>query len=392
VNRILVSGRSADYVLQLESSIAELGDYDLATNVLLNGITDPLEAADERPDILVLLVVDNQLSELETLSRKGPADRVPLVVIGDALEPATMRLAMQAGARDFLSADTDENQLAETLRLLAAENEQQSIRTDCRVVSVINASGGDGASTIAVNLAVALAKEQTDPVAAIDLDLQYSSLRSSFDTQPGRSLTEALDRIEELDSTALSGYYVETSTGLDLACAALESEVHNRDALDVPFSKFLNMSTSKYGWIVIDVPNQIDALSATTLESSEHIVLVMQQNLKSIHQATAFLELIRQQLAIPVERVSLVVNRFHKSATLELADIKRVVKADPIYTVPNEFELVSKSNELGRPLYTENTTSRTAVAVRTILASFGVVDSPAKSNFIARGISALLRN
>ena len=391
MTRILIAGRSAEYVLHLQPRIAELGPYETQINVLSNGVTNPLTSVEPLPDILVLVVTDNQVGELETLAQENPAQRVPLVVIGDQLEPGTMRLAMQAGARDFLSADADEEQLADTLRQLVAETDQHARNTDSTIVSVVNAAGGNGASTVAVNLAAGLAGEQTGRVAAIDLDLQNSCLAKYFDKEPEHSLIDALERIEEIDVTALSGYYTETSCGVDLASAHATTEIQNRDLLDEPFSRFLDMGTAKYDWLVVDIPGQLDALSAATLEVSQQIVIVLQQNLKSIHQASCLLEMMRQHLTIAPERISLVVNRYHKNAALEIKDVKRVVKSDPVFAIPNDFDLVSQCNELGRPFYSEQENSPQTAVIRDLLVHFGAASPPPPSGFFGRKLSGLLR-
>ena len=151
------------------------------------------------------------------------------------------------------------------------------------------------------------------------------------------------------------------------------------------------MGTAKYDWLVVDMPGQLDALSATTLEVSQQIIIVLQQNLKSIHQASCLLEMMRQHLTIAPERISLVVNRYHKNAALEIKDVKRVVKSDPVFAIPNDFDLVSQCNELGRPFYSEQENSPQTAVIRDLLVHFGAASPPPPSGFFGRKLSGLLR-
>ena len=72
-------------------------------------------------------------------------------------QPQVIVSAMRAGAREFIERPTTTTDLLEAfVRLTAAQRKVQPGGTRGKVFTVVNAKGGSGATTVAVNLALAL--------------------------------------------------------------------------------------------------------------------------------------------------------------------------------------------------------------------------------------------
>lgn len=390
MSKVLIAGRSREDVLQLQASIVALGAYETAINVIVNGHADPLYGLSELPAVLVLILEADSKEELLALSERPLSARVPLIVIGNALDPATMRVAMQSGARDFLDPESDQELLASALQLLFSETRVNSKIADSRQIAVINASGGSGATTVAVNLAHAFATKSKMQVGLIDLDLQFAPTSQYFDIKATRGLLEALERIDEMDTVALEGYFSIHSSGIELLSALPTVEIPSRDNLDGQFTQLTELMQEKYERVIIDMPSQLDALSAAALESSDHILVVLQQNLVSIQNAARLLDYMRHDLAIPDSRLVLVVNRFDKNSTIEIVDVKRTVKEDPVFVLPNQYKAVAESINFGIPVLQQEPNSPLSKAIIQLEEFLGGKVEKKRSGFIANKLSSLL--
>jgi pilus assembly protein CpaE len=393
MNRVLVAGRAGEYVAQVERLIASFGCYDTATNVMTNGTADPLDDPGPSPSVLVLVLSSCAAHELRALVARSATTRVPLIVIGEALDPKTMRLAMQAGARDFLSPDTDTALLEDALRVLTRESVTHATAngaSDTRQTVVVNAAGGNGATTIAVNLAHHFATTARRKTAIVDLDLQFAPVGQHLDLTPARSLLEALERIDELDREALDGYLTPHASGVALMSATTPSETMSHDELDPVMGRLLALVRGAHERVIVDLPNRIDGPAASVLETSDDILLVLQQNLTSVRNAARMVEIIRRHLAIPDNHITLVVNRYHKNAAIELADIKHAVKAGPVFTIPNQFRSIAQGIELGVPFMKASPGSAAGRAIVELATHVGGEVRAQKHGFIGKTLSSLL--
>src|SRR6202451_2003957 len=108
--------------------------------------------------VLVDIPADNAilaLRAIELLHTELPG--MALFAIGSISQPKVIVGAMRAGAREFIERPTTTTDLLEAfVRLSAAQRRVKQEGARGKVFSVINAKGGSGATTVAVNLALAL--------------------------------------------------------------------------------------------------------------------------------------------------------------------------------------------------------------------------------------------
>jgi pilus assembly protein CpaE len=78
--------------------------------------------------------------------------------------------------------------------------------------------------------------------------------------------------------------------------------------------------------VVVDLPRQIEPFAALTLERAHRIMLVLQQSVPSLHDATRMYEILTRTLAIPADRINIVVNRFHRNLSVGLDDIQQTLQ------------------------------------------------------------------
>jgi pilus assembly protein CpaE len=354
--KILISGRDKPALEALANTVAGTvagQAQDISIRHIYNGHADPLYGVEEMPDLLIFHAGSAGETELEALIERPAETRPVTLVIGPAGNTALMRMAMKAGARDFLEDPVDKMELNETLAQISKDFRQDiSGASGSKLVSVVSAKGGSGASFLSVNLAHMMAASSNQRVALLDLDLQFGSLGQYLDITPQHGLMHALDMADQLDVVALDAYMAKHKSGVSLLGPLQEELVLARDIPLDRFGRLLDLLKENYDCTVVDQPRQIDDVSAEVYERADHILLVMQQELANIRDANRLRQILLRDLAIPEERLTIVVNRYDKNLPVELADISRSlgVEKNQMVLVPNHYKNVAESMNVGIPM------------------------------------------
>jgi len=389
--KILIAGRSKMAVDNLSQSLSGRPEFVLTKRVLGNGHADPLHGVSETPDMLLLHHAPGQ-SELESLAGSGQANQLPLIVCGPGDNPESMRLAMQAGARDYLAETAPLSDLVASLLRLREETVRSGSSALGRLMVVMNCKGGSGASFLATNLAHAFAVNDGAQVTLADLDIQIGGLCRYLDITPKMGILQALEVAKQLDDISAEAYTCEHSSGLRLLAAPSKRFVPPSeipiDALDALLKVFL----SNNDLIIADSPNRLDTFTEFFLERADNIILVVQQSLPHVQDAARTIQLLTNEFAISEARISVVVNRFSKNAPIDLGDIRKALRTDRLITVPNQYKLAAECINSGIPIAEISKNAPLTKAIRNLQAALDNKDSKPAGSFLARALPNILRS
>jgi pilus assembly protein CpaE len=350
--RILLMSRSAEAARSIERLLELERALSIETRILEGRQTEPLHGV-PAADLVLFHAGSGAMPELEALAARPAAERVPLVVIGDTKDAEGMRAAMRAGARDFLPEPVSEEDLKASIGPILAERAAPESRRNSEMTAFVNAKGGSGATFIACNVAHLLADMSELDTVLVDLDFQFGALPRYFDLEPKRSLLEALDVANDLDSAAIDAYLTRHESGLSVfSSTADDVGAPQIDVMTMAdrFETVLALLGTSFERVVVDVPRNIESCAAAVLERADTVVLVLQQSIPSLHDATRMYEFLARSLAVPPNRIVGVVNRYHKAAAVELADIEHALGISQLICVPNDFRAVAESINVGVPM------------------------------------------
>ncbi|MBS7601201.1 AAA family ATPase [Pseudomonas sp. RC2C2] len=360
--RLLISGRDVTALNHLKALSQGLPNLNVNTRLVSNGHTDPLYGLEQMPDLLLLRVSHLWREELAALLQHPLKERPPLLVCGPLDEREGMRMAMQAGARDFLPEPVaaDDLQAAINRMLLEVHAEQG---TGGKLVAVMNAKGGSGATMLACNLAHQLSIRGGRTL-LLDLDLQFGTVAHCLDVQPTHSHMEVLKQVDELDSIALRGFCSHFSPTLHVLSGRTGELCLSQDVRLEQLESLLRLARSTYDWVVVDLPRQIDHLTGVTLEQADRIYIVMQQSLSHLKDGTRLTRILRDDLGVQGNRLQVVVNRYNKTSPVSLKDITEALRCTDVQKLPNDYSVVSESQNSGVPLEVHAPRAAVTLAMR----------------------------
>jgi pilus assembly protein CpaE len=372
---IWVTGPSAAGCDALKRMLEPQPDLDVRTHALRDGHLDMqgLAAAAPRLVLLDLGNVGEPLLREWAALPEGP--HVPLIVVGPATDSTLMRRAMQSGARDFFTHPVPADELLASLRQVLRESrEARATAPGGRLTAVIDAKGGSGGSFIACNLAHILAAQRERKTALIDLDLQFGALPLALDLHPRATLFDAIGNADQIDPLALKAYMTEHASGLHVLGTMAEQLVMPWEVSVEALQKVLQVALQGYAHVVVDLPRQIDPLTGMVLGGADRVLVVMQQSFAHLRDAQRLFSLLRNHLGVPSDRITLLVNRYDDKAPISGDDIREAVRPAEFVTIPNDFEHVSESLNVGVPLYQG---ARNAAVTRALSAVAERLDTPA---------------
>jgi len=299
------------------------------------------------PDVtLVDIPADNPslaLRAIELLHQEMPEGAI--FAIGTLTQPQVIVNAMRAGAREFIERPTTTTDLLEAfVRLTTAQRKSRQEGIRGKVFSVINAKGGNGATTVAVNLALAL-QSAYGQTALVDVaPLGHSSLHLNL--KPAFNVADAMRNLHRMDSSLLESFMTRHSNGLQLLAGTnVPAAV---DPTTAEFVRLFDMLVSHFRYVVVDVSSRFDAASRLIASLSETVLLVACSDVASLWSAARVQQYLGE--AGSRERVRLVLNRFRKVPGFSESDAETAVGAKVLWRVPNQYFAVSSAIDRGTPV------------------------------------------
>jgi pilus assembly protein CpaE len=386
---ILLVSRRKDVLDHLERVL--LGaDFAPSRQLNSNGHVDPLHGVNPLPDVFVLHLSQLWREELEAIIAR-PVDRRPaLVVIGPATDVNVMRLAMQAGARDLVPESTVKTDLLQAIQRMQEERRRPTKAAAGRISVFMNAKGGCGATMLACNVAHVLAARSKQRTALLDLDVQFGAAPLYLDLYPKRGIEQALEILAGLDEVALDGYFAKHASGLNVLSHVTNEPLTVRSISPAAANQLLNVALRTHEHVVVDMPRCVDAMTTAVMQRAHQVVLVLQQSVTAVRDATRLVQWLRSEIGIGKDQWCVVINRFEKGATVAVDDIQKALGCGEPILVPNDFKSVSECINSGTALLDYASTAAITRAVMTLETRLGGTSAQTRPGMIARTFSNLL--
>jgi len=391
LNVLLVSRRK-EALDAFESALRKHPGLRIQRNQVVNGHADPLHGVDTLPDALILHLGETWQAELQSLALRPVDQRPPVIVVGSASDTNVMRLAMQAGARDLLPLPLIEADLIAALTRISRDHRAKNSSEDASLTAFMNAKGGCGATLLACNVAHTLAAVSRRRVALLDLDLQFGAIPLYFDLFPKRGVLQAFENMEGLDEVALDGYMVKHASGLKVLGHSADDALPMQGVAPHHVKQLLTLAMRGNDHVVVDLPRRIDPIAASVLERAEQVVLVVQQSVTTLRDATRLINCLRRDLGVGRERIVTVVNRYEKNASITPEDIRTALGCGELSLVPNDFRTVSQCIDTGAPLLEHARTAAITKAVMVLETRLGGSAAAERPSLLARTFSSLSKS
>lgn len=324
-----------------------LGQFGV--NVIVqSGTVEGLAALLQRSDAPQLVVVNLDPNAQETLKKLGNIPRqfsgVSFFVMSQVVDTNLLMDAMHSGVKEFIPLPIPADKFAAAIEGVA---QVHGMGKRARVISFIPTIGGCGATTVACNVAAALAK--TAKTCLIDLDLMRGAVATCFDIRPRYTISDVMESAEKLDKQFLDNALTTHACGVSVLARPDLPE----DTLRVNqpgLHRLLGILSRIFDYVVIDSMMSISPMYQTVLQASDVNVIVMQLNVPSAKNAERFVASLRR-MGVESTKINLLANRFVKKGwDIEPEEVERALGLSLSWMVPNDFKNAIAAINFGEPV------------------------------------------
>ncbi len=298
------------------------------------------------PDVLLIDMPNNDvataLRAIEFLRQEIPDAAV--FAIGPMTQPQLIVNAMRAGVREFIERPTSTGDLLDAfVRLTATRRKPGRGNSRGKVFSVVNAKGGSGATTVAVNLALALQAHHS--TALVDLaPMGHCALHLNL--RPSFTVGDAVTNLHRLDSSLLESFMVRHDRGLQVLAGSSVPSVVEQSISDV--ARLFDTIVGMFQYVVVDVSSRLDSATHLVSNLSEKILLIGHTDVASLWSAGRVAQYLGETGSR--DRFGLVLNRYRKVAGFDERQAEAAIGAPVLWRIPNQYVAVSTAIDRGVPL------------------------------------------
>jgi pilus assembly protein CpaE len=299
------------------------------------------------PNVIVIEATANrdilveQLDELSNFCDAGTR----VIVLGRVNDIVLYRQLMARGVSEYLVAPFSAVEFVQAVSNLFRAPGAKPLG---RVVAVIGAKGGVGASTVAHNLSWALSGDLESPTIVADFDLGFGTAGLDYNQDPPQGVAEAVFAPERVDSNLIDRLLSKCGERLHLLAApATLDRVY--DFSETSFDSVVDIMRAAAPWVVLDLPHAWTGWTRRMLIAADEVIIVAAPDLANLRNAKNIIDTIRG--ARPNDYPPrLIINGLGmaKRPEIALADFAKTIEAEPFAVIPHDAKLFGAAANNGQ--------------------------------------------
>jgi pilus assembly protein CpaE len=362
--RIFVCG-SCEGSASLVESLAQESELDLigvsptaqeAAGVLAGGHLN-----------VVLHATDAQTLPADELAVVREHTRAPIIILASGESSQLLEQALDADLADVLLLPQLTDNVIFAIRKAAHAGRRlmgsAAPVSHGRIVTVFSPKGGTGKTSIATNLATALAKHENKRALLLDLDLQFGDAAIMLGLEPEKTIYDLVSAPGELDPEKLAGYTTRHVSGLDILPAPLRPE----DAelvTEAKIGRLLEVARTSYDVIIVDTSPFFHGPMLATLDQTDELLLVCSLDVPTIKNVRLSLQTL-ELLSFPMKKVHIVLNRANSKVGMKESEVETALERKVRYQVPSD-RAVPLSINRGTPVVLADPGADFSIAMRDV--------------------------
>lgn len=299
------------------------------------------------PDVVLVDIsadgMAGAMRAIELLHQELPAAAV--FVVGPMTQPQLIVNAMRAGVREYIERPTTTTDLLEAfVRLTTTRRKPGRESSRGKAFTIVNAKGGSGSTTVAVNLALALQSIHPS-TALVDLaTLGHCALHLNL--KPAFTISDAVTNLHRLDSSLLDSFMVRYDRGLQILAGSPTPTAVEHAASD--FARLFDMIVGMFHYVVIDASSRLDSVTRLAGNLSEKTLIVAHADVASLWSAGRVAQYLGESGSR--DRFALVLNRYRKVGGFNEVETESAIGAPVLWRIPNQYFAVATAIDRGVPL------------------------------------------
>lgn len=348
---IILIGENSNALSSLKQRLEK--EMEFLVDSRIHGFDETLHVLKSKagPVLVIVDLSQNPEKAFETAQGiKFKFHNVHLLMTSPDSSPETILRAMRSGAEEFLTQPLQWADVFNSLQTIRKKITLQTAKTtdQGRIVTVFSSKGGVGTTTVATNLAVALAADKRRSVCLMDLVLQFGSVTSFLNLEASYTIVDFVKNLKRIDPLFLDGSLVKHMSGVRV----LAEPFHAEDAARIEtadIDQTLEALVQAFNCVVIDTPKEFDETTFLALDKAHLILLVTEMDVPSLKSAHRALELF-DRMGIYQKKIRLILNRHVKSKYMSLESVEQTLGVKVFWTLPNDYPTAIAALNQGLPI------------------------------------------
>jgi len=298
-----------------------------------------------------------------------------VVVIGTLNDVGLYRELVRRGVSDYLIAPVGALNVVRSVCGLFSAPDAKPVG---RIIAVVGAKGGVGASTLAHNIAFSIARDLSLEAVVTDLDLAFGTAGLDFNQDPPQGIAEAVFSPDRIDTAFVDRLLAKCTDHLSLLAApATLDRVYDfgADAFETIFDSL----RATVPCVVLDVPHQWSGWARQTLIGADDLLVIAAPDLANLRNAKNLFDLLKasrpndhrphyclNQVGVP------------KRPEIKAADFAKALESEPAAIIPFEPQLFGTAANHGQMIAEISSGHRTAEVLRSLAHRLAGREEPKK--------------
>lgn len=315
-------------------------------------------ASQDNPDLLIVDVDPEDMDDiavLRALCQPANGAQVPVIATAESISPLMLRRLLRDGVSDFIEQPITASEVLDALRTTLAKrlrSDPENTAARGSVITFMRASGGMGATTLAINTAYTLtqvAGVNAPRVCLLDLDPQFGNAALYLDLAQGHGMVDIVRSPARLDGDLLRGAMLRHRSGvhvLPTPHVPMPLDALHQDLV----GQIIEIAEREFDYVIIDLPRALTNWTEVVLNRSAMLAVVVQLTVPALRQARRLIDLLQEEghYALPL---SVILNRYARkwNEFIGIKDAEKALGRTVDHFVINDFDLVSGALNEGLP-------------------------------------------
>jgi pilus assembly protein CpaE len=332
--------------------------------IQMGGIAAATEAYNNSPTPNVIVIETDTradiLGGLDKLAEVCDAG-TRVIVMGRVNDVTLYRELTRRGVSEYLMTPVGPLDVVRAISTLFSAPDAKPVG---RIVAVVGAKGGVGASTVAHNIAWAIGRDLALDSVVADLDLAFGAAGLDYNQDPPQGIADAAFSPDRVDTAFVDRLLSKCTDHLSLLAAPATLERVYDFGADA-FDSILDSLRASIPCVVLDVPHQWLGWTRRLLISADDILVVAGPDLANLRNAKNLVDLLRtsrpndhrphyclNQVGVP------------KRPEITPADFAKALESDPLAVIPFEPQLFGSAANNGQMIAEVSASHKTAEMFR----------------------------
>lgn len=306
------------------------------------------------PDAAMVVLGADPEPGLQLVEKLRETSSAAVLVVSGSSDGSLILRAMRAGAKEFLTQPISSEELVAALERIAHARSggARGKMRGCTSIAVAGSSGGVGTTSLAVNIGCALAADESNSVALVDLDMAVGDADVFLDAIPDYTLVDVAENVARLDFSLLKKSMTKHASGLYLLPRPVNLQ-------DVPlispedFGRVVGLLKATFSHLIFDLSKSYNEVDQVAMREAKHLMLVTQLDLPGLRNVVRLL-MSFDQIDGMREKTKVVINRLGlDNDHIGVKKAQETINSEIFATVPNDYRSMAEARNNGVPLTIE---------------------------------------